>query len=89
MGDCIARFHQQHVYHADLNANNILFDESGRVYLIDFDRGAIKKHGRWKQANLQRLQRSLFKLQQHHQTFYFSEQNWVDLITAYEASSAA
>ncbi|MFO8024262.1 3-deoxy-D-manno-octulosonic acid kinase, partial [Thiohalophilus sp.] len=42
MGGVIRRFHSQGVYHADLNANNILLDAGGRFYLIDFDRGVIR-----------------------------------------------
>ena len=88
-GQCIADFHRHNVYHADLNANNILLDGSGRVYLIDFDRGAIRKHGAWKSSNLQRLKRSLLKLQTLHETFNFSEQDWRDMLAAYEASCAS
>jgi 3-deoxy-D-manno-octulosonic acid kinase len=89
VGDCIARFHGHNVYHADLNANNILFDEHDRVYLIDFDRGAIKNPAAWKQANLQRLQRSLLKLQGLHGIFHFGPDDWRDLLAAYAAASSS
>lgn len=87
VGACIARFHRHNVYHADLNANNILLDEHDRVYLIDFDRGAIRPGNQWKQSNLQRLHRSLLKLQGLHELFNFDEGNWTDLLAAYQASS--
>jgi 3-deoxy-D-manno-octulosonic acid kinase len=61
-GRCLRRFHDAGVCHADLNAHNILLDESGRTYLIDFDRGTRRGTGPWKQANLSRLKRSLDKL---------------------------
>ncbi|MDR9437533.1 MAG: 3-deoxy-D-manno-octulosonic acid kinase [Thiohalophilus sp.] len=84
MGSMIRRFHSQGVYHADLNANNILLDSGGRFYLIDFDRGVIRTPRRgWQQRNLQRLHRSLTKLQGAQDTFHFSEQNWQDLLTGY------
>lgn len=68
-GQCIRRFHDHGVFHADLNANNILVSESGtaepQVYLIDFDRGYYHSDrspsAPWKQANLARLERSLIK----------------------------
>jgi len=43
VGACIRRFHDQGVFHADLNANNILLDDQQRVYVIDFDKGEIRK----------------------------------------------
>lgn len=64
IGATIARFHSQGVEHADLNANNILL-AGGHVWLIDFDRGRLHAggdDGAWRQANLDRLARSLRKL---------------------------
>lgn len=62
-GRLIARFHLAGLDHADLNAHNILFDGSGKGWLIDFDRGRLRKPSRaWREANLARLQRSLQKL---------------------------
>ena len=37
-GLCLARFRHAGVYHADLNLTNILLDQSGQIYLLDFDR---------------------------------------------------
>jgi 3-deoxy-D-manno-octulosonic acid kinase len=62
VGRCIARFHAHGVQHADLNAHNLLLDEAGAVYLIDFDRGRIRRRGDWESAVLARLQRSLLKV---------------------------
>ncbi len=84
IGHCIRLFHNYGVYHADLNANNILFDESGKIYLIDFDRGCIKQNGTWKGENIKRLHRSLIKLKGIHSSFYFTEANWSELVLAYE-----
>jgi len=59
----IVRTHRAGVWHADLNAHNILLDPSGQAWLIDFDRGrggGISDCAR--QANLTRLRRSLEKL---------------------------
>lgn len=60
-GRLIARFHRAGVYHADLNANNILCNAEG-LHLIDWDKGRwYQNPGRWTRAVLQRLQRSIDK----------------------------
>ncbi|MEO7066213.1 MAG: 3-deoxy-D-manno-octulosonic acid kinase [Rhodanobacter sp.] len=62
VGALVARFHRAGVWHADLNAHNVLVT-SEQLYLIDFDRGEIRAPvASWQQANLQRLRRSLLKL---------------------------
>lgn len=62
-GRLIARFHLAGLDHADLNADNLLFDDSGRGWMIDFDRGRLRKPGdAWRRNNLARLLRSLHKL---------------------------
>jgi 3-deoxy-D-manno-octulosonic acid kinase len=63
IGACIGRFHQAGVWHADLNAHNILLDADTNIYLIDFDRGRLRRPAdAWQRANLARLLRSLRKL---------------------------
>lgn len=63
VGRCIRRFHDAGVWHADLNARNILLDAELQVYLIDFDRARYRPgkpvNGG---GNLNRLKRSLIKL---------------------------
>ena len=55
--------HHAGVEHADLNANNLLVDPLGRVWIIDFDRGVRRTpESGWREANLRRLARSLAKL---------------------------
>ena len=64
IGSCIRRFHEAGVWHPDLNAHNILVDETGGAWLIDFDRGEHHRRSgdaAWKHRNLARLQRSLCK----------------------------
>ncbi len=59
----IFAMHEAGVWHADLNAYNILLDGQGKAWLIDFDKGyrrvlsAERRH-----ANLLRLRRSLVKV---------------------------
>lgn len=84
LGATLARFHNHGVYHADLNANNILLDEMGHFYLLDFDRGEQRDPDpTWMNANLDRLLRSLNKLQGLHKTFYFSNADWSSLHQGY------
>lgn len=84
LGKLLAHFHREGVYHADLNANNILLDEQGTFYLIDFDKGERRPpEPAWQQANLQRLHRSLHKLQGLHPVFHFSAADWSSLQKGY------
>jgi 3-deoxy-D-manno-octulosonic acid kinase len=63
IGKCISRFHTAGVWHADLNARNILLDSERQVYLIDFDRARFTPQKPVDGAgNLKRLKRSLLKL---------------------------
>jgi 3-deoxy-D-manno-octulosonic acid kinase len=62
VGALVARFHRAGVWHADLNAHNVLIAPAG-LYLIDFDRGRLRDPADgWRQSNLRRLRRSLLKL---------------------------
>ncbi|WP_455201895.1 3-deoxy-D-manno-octulosonic acid kinase [Kaarinaea lacus] len=89
LGKTIRQFHQRGIYHADLNAHNILIDESERFYLIDFDKGALRRPSpAWQQANIDRLQRSLQKLKQQNQDqFQFALHHWGALLQAYSSGS--
>lgn len=59
VGATIRRFHDAHLDHVDLNARNLLITPDERVWLIDLDRCRLRRPGRWREANLQRLERSL------------------------------
>jgi len=85
VGSCIRRFHDASVYHADLNARNILLNpETSKVYLIDFDKGSMRYLGdSWKASNLARLQRSLLKFKSLNEVFHFSQDNWNTLLDGY------
>lgn len=62
IGRCLRRFHDAGVHHADLNAQNILLDPQGAVWVLDFDRGREREPGAWRERALQRLARSLAKI---------------------------
>ncbi|HSN17309.1 MAG TPA: 3-deoxy-D-manno-octulosonic acid kinase [Gammaproteobacteria bacterium] len=61
-GRTVRRLHDAGVFHADLNAHNLLVDAAAKVHVIDLDRGERRGPGAWRQANLARLERSLCKL---------------------------
>ena len=83
VGECIRAFHEAGVFHADLNAHNLMIDGAGAVWLLDFDRGQLRPPGPWHQANLDRLQRSLAKVCREDASVTFSAANWDSLRAAY------
>lgn len=62
IGGLVRAVHDRGVDHPDLTAHNLLLDESGEVFLVDFDNAYVRSPGAWKQAGLARLQRSLRKV---------------------------
>lgn len=89
VGATIARFHTAGACHADLNAHNVLL-RGTEVWLIDFDRGELRTPARaWQQANLARLQRSLYKLGAARDgEDAFMRNLWQPLLAAYEGALA-
>ncbi|MEO8998913.1 MAG: 3-deoxy-D-manno-octulosonic acid kinase [Rhodanobacter sp.] len=85
VGALVARFHRAGVWHADLNAHNVLVTPDD-LYLIDFDRGRLRTPANaWQQANLQRLRRSLLKLGAASQgEATFEETLWQPLLYRYQ-----
>ena len=90
VGALVARFHREGIWHADLNAHNVLVTAEA-LYLIDFDRGRQRRPGdAWQQANLQRLRRSLVKLGAAEQgEAVFEETLWKPLMYRYERTLRA
>lgn len=59
----IRQLHDANVYHADLNAHNILVDDARKIWLIDFDKSTRRTMTRaLREQSLERLGRSLQKL---------------------------
>ncbi|MGX5201228.1 3-deoxy-D-manno-octulosonic acid kinase [Aliikangiella sp. IMCC44632] len=85
IGVMLAQFHQNGIYHSDLNAHNILMDQQNKAWLIDFDKCQRRPVARqWQAANLARLKRSFMKESQLYDSFYFDEQAWHWLVQAYQ-----
>lgn len=85
IGRTLRRFHNAGVDHADLNAHNILLDDRQKVFLVDFDRGGLRRKGAWGQRNLRRLQRSLRKISLETGAA-FDEADWDRLLNSYESA---
>ncbi|PHR84032.1 MAG: 3-deoxy-D-manno-octulosonic acid kinase [Colwellia sp.] len=85
IGITIKRFHDNNIYHHDLNAHNILIDKNDNVFLIDFDRGEIRKNNQanWQRANMARLQRSFLKELNKLPIFHYQHDNWQLLLEGY------
>jgi 3-deoxy-D-manno-octulosonic acid kinase len=87
IGRCLRRFHDDGVCHADLNAHNVLMDDELRVWLIDFDRGRLRRPGLWCDGNLVRLRRSVEKITAALPAEHFSDADWSSLLDAYFAAA--
>ena len=83
VGAVIARLHAANVWHADLNAHNILLDGRGVVSVIDFDRGRLRGQGSWTSRNLQRLRGSLVKISRAGPSDRFSARTWDWFVAGY------
>ncbi len=83
VGRTIRRFHDFGVCHADLNAHNLLLRGEDDVYIIDFDRGRLRRPGLWRDANLVRLRRSLEKIDAVCPAGVFQEDDWHGLLAGY------
>lgn len=83
LGGMIARFHRHNLWHADLNARNILIDGKDAFHLIDLDKARQRAPGRWREANLLRLHRSLAKFREASMNFHFLDSDWAALRGGY------
>jgi 3-deoxy-D-manno-octulosonic acid kinase len=82
-GAAIYEFHEAGVYHADMNAYNVQIDTDGLLWLLDFDKGALRPPGHWQQETLSRLHRSLQKIMGLDPRLNFRSANWEQLLEGY------
>jgi 3-deoxy-D-manno-octulosonic acid kinase len=88
IGRTLWRFHAEGVFHADLNAHNIVLNDGPEVWLVDFDRGRLRRPGLWCDSNLVRLRRSIEKITDPLPPDRFSEADWASLLSGYFAGAA-
>lgn len=87
LGAGLQRFHRHGVCHADLNAYNVQIGANDELWLLDFDRGTLRKPGTWQAKNLARLHRSLKKIRGLERAINWSENDWRQLLDGYFQSS--
>ena len=84
LGGVIKQLHDTGVYHSDLNCHNLMLDDKDKAWIVDFDKCDFRESGDWKEANIQRLLRSLRKEKEKNDTFYWKEsRDWPELLTGY------
>lgn len=88
LGRAIRSLHDRQVFHADLNAHNLLLDGQGRAWVVDFDKCALRAGDNWKADNLARLLRSLRKEATRVSPYNWDEADWTLLTSAYATTSA-
>lgn len=86
-GAGIFEFHAQGVFHADMNAYNLQIDGEGDLWMLDFDRGELRRPGPWQQQTLGRLHRSLKKLKLRDPGLHYDETCWQRLLDGYFAAA--
>lgn len=88
VGHLIGLFHAQGIYHSDLNIHNIMQDDKGKLWLIDFDKGLLlKPESERLQTNLSRLLRSLRKEKAKNSAFQWQESDWQFVLEGYQSIS--
>ncbi len=87
IGRSLNKIHEHGLCHADLNAHNILLDNSHNVYVIDLDRATIRPAAdRWRQSNLARLRRSLNKVSVEEGAEFRGDPDWAALLAGYSGT---
>jgi 3-deoxy-D-manno-octulosonic acid kinase len=90
IGRVIAKFHALGVWHADLNAHNVLLSRDGAASLVDFDRARIEGNSAGaREANLARLLRSLRKLKRLHPDLGFRDSDFELVLEGYGSAAPA
>ena len=85
LGQMIKQFHNEGVYHSDMNIHNILIDTNNKFWLIDFDKCRFRApNSSWQDETIARLKRSLLKEQSKHPDFHFTEADWQAFLSGYQ-----
>jgi 3-deoxy-D-manno-octulosonic acid kinase len=87
IGAMIRAVHDHGVDHPDLTAHNVLLDEAGNTFLVDFDNARRKPPGDWQRLGVERFNRSLRKVALETGT-EFDTEAWAELEAGYGSGSA-
>lgn len=79
LGRTLARFHAAGLFHADLNAANLLLQGTDHFYLIDLDRGTLGARPGQQARSVRRLRHSLDKYTRLRPGFHFDRADWLAL----------
>jgi 3-deoxy-D-manno-octulosonic acid kinase len=82
IGKQIRAMHDAGVNHTDLNIHNLLLDDKGLVWIIDFDKCALGATETTKQANLERLLRS-FEKERIKRSIRWNKKSWQVILNGY------
>ena len=87
VGAMIRAVHDHGVDHPDLTAHNVLLDDEGNPFLVDFDNARVKPPGEWQRLGVERFNRSLRKVALETGT-EFDAAAWRELTAGYETARA-
>jgi 3-deoxy-D-manno-octulosonic acid kinase len=88
IGGMIRAVHDHGVDHPDLTAHNVLLDEAGQSFLVDFDNAEQKQPGDWQRLGMQRFNRSLRKVALETGT-EFDASGWASVEAGYADGRSA
>lgn len=88
VGAMIRAVHDHGVDHPDLTAHNVLLDDAGNTFLVDFDNAHVKPPGEWRRLGIERFNRSLRKVALETGT-EFDAAAWRELEAGYAGGRAA
>jgi 3-deoxy-D-manno-octulosonic acid kinase len=84
IGAMIRAVHDRGVDHPDLTAHNVLLDEAGGSFLVDFDNAEERAPGDWRRHGIDRFNRSLRKVALETGT-EFDSAAWAEVEAGYAA----
>jgi 3-deoxy-D-manno-octulosonic acid kinase len=82
IGAMIRAVHDHGVDHPDLTAHNVLIDDAGKSFLVDFDNAELKPPADWRRLGVERFNRSLRKVALETGTD-FDAAGWAEVVAGY------
>ena len=87
VGAMIGAVHEHGVDHPDLTAHNVLLDDAGKSFLVDFDNAQRRPPGEWRRLGMERFNRSMRKVAVETGT-RFDPAAWAEIEAGYAARAA-